>query len=91
MNKNELIRAIAKKTGFSMTECRRGLDTTLHFIRDTVKKGGKLTLVGFGTFTSATRKARTCRNPQTGKTMKIGAKRVPKFRAGHELRTAVAK
>jgi len=91
MNKTELIKQIAIKANISIKEAQRGLDTTLHFIRDTVKKGQKLTLVGFGTFSTNTRSERIARNFQTGKTIKVKAKKVVKFKAGKALTQIIQK
>jgi len=82
MYKTEMVKEIASKTGLSIENAKRGLDTTLHVIRDTLQKGGKLTLIGFGTFTTVQRKARTMKSLNTGKMIKIKAKKVVKFKAG---------
>ena len=89
MNKNELIREIAKKAGINLNEAKRGLDTTLMVIIGVVKKGEKLTLSGFGTFESVTRKQRQGRNPATGEKINIAASVVPKFKPGKALCEAV--
>jgi len=91
MNKKEIVREIANKTGFSIKDAQRGLDTTLHIIRETLQKGGKLTLVGFGTLSTILRQERTARSMQTGKTIKIKAKKVVKFKAGKALSEIVKK
>jgi len=91
MNKQELIGRIAKDARISKTTAGKALDATLQTITEALKKRQSVTLVGFGTFTTAERKARIGRNPQTKKEMKIPAKQVPKFRAGKELKAAVAK
>lgn len=91
MNKKEMVKEIANKTGLSIKDAQRSLDTTLHIIRETLQKGGKLILVGFGTFSTATRKARTARNINTGKPIKVKAKKVAKFKAGKALSELVKK
>ncbi len=91
MNKSELIKSISEKTGLSLKDSQRGLDTTLYFIRDTVKKGQKLTLVGFGTFSTYTRSERIARNFKTGKSIKVKAKKIVKFKAGKALNQIVQK
>jgi len=91
MNKKELVKQIAEKNGVSIKEAQRGLDTTLHIIRDTLKKGQKLTLIGFGTFSTKMRSERTARHIVTGKTIKVKAKKVVKFKAGKALAETVHK
>ena len=89
MNKAELIERVAKHTDTTKAQTERMLDATLETIRKTVKKGDEVKLVGFGTFTKQKRKARKGRNPQTGKTIQIAAKKVVKFKAGSDLGKAV--
>jgi DNA-binding protein HU-beta len=89
MNKAQLIEKIASETNVSKTQAEAILDCTVDIIKKTVKKGDDVKLVGFGTFTKAKRKARTGRNPQTGKAIKIPAAWTPKFRAGSEFKTMV--
>jgi DNA-binding protein HU-beta len=89
MNKAQLIEKIAADTNMTKAETERFLDITLENIKKTVKKGDDVKLVGFGTFTKAKRKARTGRNPQTGKAIKIPAAWYPKFRPGAEFKTIV--
>lgn len=89
MNKAELIEKIAEETGFTKAQAEKTLDNTLDIIRKAVKKGDEVKLVGFGTFTKAKRKARTGRNPQTGKAIKIPATWFPKFRPGSEFKEMV--
>ncbi len=86
MNKAELIEKVAGETGMTKADTERVLDATLSNIKKTVKKGSDVKLVGFGTFLKAKRKARTGRNPQTGKTIKIPATSFPKFRPGAEFK-----
>ena len=88
MNKGELIEAIAKVTE-TKVEAAKVLETTLTAITKSLKKGDPVTLIGFGTFKVAKRKARIGRNPQTGRAIKIKAKKVPVFKAGSALRKAV--
>ncbi len=89
MNKSELIDQIAKSADISKAAAGRALDATVGAIRASLKKGGMVTLVGFGTFYVGKRAARSGRNPRTGATIKIKAARVPKFRAGKALKDAV--
>ena len=88
MNKGELIEAIAKVT-CTKAEAAKALATTLDAITKSLKKGNPVTLIGFGTFKVSKRKARIGRNPQTGKPLKIKAKKVPVFKAGAALKKAV--
>ncbi len=88
MNKGELIEAIAKVT-CTKAEAAKALDTTLTAIKGSLKKGKPVTLIGFGTFKISKRKARIGRNPQTGRPLKIKAKKVPVFKAGAALKKAV--
>lgn len=91
MNKKELVKQIADKNGVSLKEAQRGLDTTLHIIRDTMKKGQKLTLVGFGTFSTKMRGERTAKHFVTKKTIKVKAKKVVKFKVGKAFAEIVQK
>lgn len=91
MNKAELIDAIASGAGLTKADSGRALDAFIEATTKALKKGDKLTLVGFGTFSVAKRNARTGRNPQTGKTIQIKAKKVAKFKAGAELAKVVNK
>ena len=88
MNKGELIEAIAKVT-CTKAEAAKALDATLTAVTKSLKKGKPVTLIGFGTFKVSNRKARIGRNPQTGKPLKIKAKKVPVFKAGAALKKAV--
>ncbi|MGB5217332.1 MAG: HU family DNA-binding protein [Smithella sp.] len=85
MTKAELIGVIAKATDITKDKAATALDTFQETVTKELKKNGRLSLVGFGTFTVAKRKAREGRNPQTGKAIKIPAKKVVKFKAGKEL------
>jgi len=89
MNKAQLIEKIATETKTSKAQAESILDCAIETIKKTVKKGDDVKLVGFGTFTKAKRKARTGRNPQTGKAIKIPASWAPKFRAGAEFKSMV--
>ena len=90
MTKMELIDRIASGASLSKADASRVVDAVIRTVSDTLKKGGKVTLVGFGTFETSVRKARTGRNPQTGKEIKIAASTIPKFRPGKALKDAVA-
>lgn len=89
MNKNDMIEHIAKEADVSKAAAGRALDAVIGGIQTALKKGGSVTLVGFGTFAVGKRAARTGRNPQTGAAIKIKAARVPKFRAGKALKDAL--
>ncbi|MBO4282446.1 MAG: HU family DNA-binding protein [Bacteroidales bacterium] len=82
MNKAELVNAMAEKAGLTNAQAKKALDAMMSATVDTLKKGDKLTLVGFGTFSVADKAARKGRNPQTGKEIMIKAKKVVKFKAG---------
>lgn len=85
MNKSELISSIASKTGLTKTDSSKALDAFIASVSETIKKGGEVRLVGFGTFGVSERKATTGRNPRTGATINIAAKKVVKFKPGSEL------
>ena len=89
MNREELVKEIAKSTKLSQKAISEVLSATVESIQNTVKKGDKVTLVGFGTFESRRRAARNGRNPQTGKEIKIAAKTVPVFSAGKKFKELV--
>ena len=91
MNKGELIDAIASEAKTTKADAGRALEAFINVTSKTLKKGDRVALVGFGTFSVAKRAARNGRNPQTGKTIKIAAKKVAKFKAGSELATKVNK
>ena len=85
MNKAELVAKIAEDAGISKTQANDALDSFVDAVTKTLKSGDKVTLVGFGTFSVSKRQARTGRNPQTGESIKIKAKKVARFKAGKEL------
>ena len=89
MNKNDLIAAVADSTGLSKTDVASAIDATLASITDTLKSGGEVKLVGFGSFHATQRAASTGRNPRTGETIQIAASRQPKFKAGKSLKDAL--
>ncbi len=91
MNKEELVKEISKKARVSQKQASEILTITLETIEKTVSKGKKVTLVGFGTFESRKRAARTGRNPQTGVEIKIPEKTVPVFSAGKKFKEIVNK
>ncbi len=86
MNKAELVAAMAEKTELSKKDAEKALKAFTDVVAETLKKGDKIQLVGFGTFEVAERAAREGRNPQTGETMKIAASKAPKFKAGKALK-----
>ena len=91
MNKSELVDAIASNAKITKADAGRALDATIESINKALKKGDRIGLVGFGSFSVAKRAARTGRNPQTGKEIKIAAKKVVKFKAGADLSGSVNK
>lgn len=91
MNKAELIEYVAKKSELTKADAQRAIEAIFEGIKATLKKGGEVRLVGFGTFSVAKRAATTGRNPRTGEAIKIPASKQPKFKAGKELKEAVNK
>ena len=89
MNKVELSAAIAEKAAISKKDADAAVKAFVDVVTEELKKGGKVQLVGFGTFETSTRAAREGRNPQTGETMTIAASKAPKFKAGKALKDAV--
>jgi len=89
MTKAELIASIGKEAKISKASAEKAVNAFAGSVMKALKKGNKLTLTGFGTFSVAKRRARTGRNPQTGKEIKIPATRVAKFKPGNVLKTAV--
>jgi len=90
MNKSELIEAIAQHAGLTKTDAGKAVDAFTTVVRDALKAGDSIALVGFGTFKVAERAARQGLNPRTKEAIKIPAARVPKFTAGKTLKDAVA-
>lgn len=89
MNKAELIDAMAAESGLTKADAKKALDAFIKTTSGALAAGDRVALVGFGSFSVATRAARTGRNPQTGQELKIAAKNVVKFKAGSELSDAV--
>jgi DNA-binding protein HU-beta len=89
VNKTELIEHIAKHADISKAAATRALESTIGAVKTTLKKGGSVSLVGFGTFAVGKRAARVGRNPRTGDAIKIKAAKVPKFRPGKALKDAL--
>ena len=90
MNKSELIEIAAREADISKAAAEKALSAMISAVVETVSKGEPVTLIGFGTFKSSKRAARTGRNPQTGKEIKIAATTVPRFTAGAGFKAAVA-
>jgi DNA-binding protein HU-beta len=91
MNKTDLVEKIAASTGITKTSAAAAIDVLVASVTTALKKGDRVTLVGFGTFSVLQRKARNGRNPQTGGVLKIAARRVAKFTPGVELKKHVNK
>ena len=89
MNKNDLIAAVAEKSGLSKADSGKAVDGVFDAISGTLKSKGEVRIVGFGTFSTAERKATTGRNPRTGEALQIAASTQPKFKAGKGLKEAV--
>jgi DNA-binding protein HU-beta len=89
MNKTELIEHIATEADLTKAAAGRALDAFIEGVKDTLKAGEEVTLIGFGTFTVSERPARTGRNPKTGEEITIKAAKVPKFRPGKGLKDIV--
>ncbi len=89
MNKEQLVEKLAGKTGMTKKGSMDAINTTLDTITASLRKGEKVTLVGFGTFLVRRRAAREGRNPQTGARIRIPARKVPAFTAGKELKAAI--
>ena len=89
MNKNELIAAAAESSGLTKKDTEAALKAIVDVITDSLKKGDKVQIVGFGTFEVSERAAREGRNPHTGEAMQIAAAKAPKFKAGKALKDAV--
>ena len=89
MNKAELVNELAKRLKVSKSKALESLNTTFETIKSSLKKGQRVQLVGFGTFSVKQRKARLGRNPKTGEQIQIKARKVPAFQAGSELKNAL--
>ena len=89
MNKTELVAAMAKETNLSKKDVEAVLKSFTDVVADELKKGGKIQLVGFGTFEVRNREARTGKNPRTGEAIQIAASKVPAFKAGKALKDVV--
>ncbi len=89
MNKNDLVATVATNAGISKSDAAKAVDGVFSAISDTLKDGGEVRLVGFGTFSVAQRAATTGRNPRTGESIQIPASKQPKFKAGKGLKDAV--
>jgi DNA-binding protein HU-beta len=89
VNKQELVNEVAKLADLPKTKAQSAVEAVIDSIKGTLKKGGEVRLVGFGTFTVANRAATTGRNPRTGEKINIPASKQPKFKAGKELKEAV--
>jgi DNA-binding protein HU-beta len=86
MRKSDFVDELAKRTGTTKAAAAAGLDAALEIISDTLKAGDSVVLTGFGTFEAADRPEREARNPRTGDTMTVAAKRVPRFKPGKSLK-----
>lgn len=89
MNKSDLIDAMAADSGITKAAAKKALESFLGNVEKSLKKGNRVSLVGFGSWSVTKRAAREGRNPQTGKTIKIAAKNVVKFKAGADLQKSV--
>ena len=89
MNKSELVGVMAADAGISKAAAKKALDSMMNNVEKSLKKGGRVSLVGFGSWSVSKRAARDGRNPQTGKTIRIAAKNVVKFKPGAELKNSV--
>ena len=89
MNKRDIVEKIAREAGITKTTAAAALQSLIDAVTKSLKKGDPVSFVGFGTFKTANRKARTALNPQTGAAIKIPKRRVPRFSAGKALKQAV--
>jgi DNA-binding protein HU-beta len=89
MNKAELVGRIARDAGLTKSDALKAVDALVDTVTRALKKGDRVTLVGFGSFAVSRRKARAGRNPQTGEPLRIPARRAPRFAAGKELKNAL--
>ncbi len=88
-NKSDLVDAVAERANLSKKDAEQVLDTVIQVVTETLKKGDKLTISGFGTFSVSARAARTGRNPQTGEAIQISASKNPRFKPGKVLKDAI--
>ena len=91
MNKTELVAAVAAKTELTKKDAEKAVAAVLDTVAETLAAGEKVQLVGFGTFETREREARTAKNPRTGETVEVAASRVPAFKAGQALKAKLAK
>lgn len=89
MNKQEVVKEIAKKSGVSKRDADLAIDAFCSIVGNALKNGDKITLTGFGTFEAKMRDARDCKNPATGETVHVSAHKVPSFKAGKGLKEAL--
>ena len=89
MNKNDLVDAVAERTGLAKSDAARAVEAVLGAVTEALQKGDQVALSGFGTFVVKARAARTGRNPRTGESIAIPASRVPAFKAGKALKDAL--
>lgn len=89
MSKQQLVEMMASKAGLTKADAARALDAFMESVTETLKKGEKVSLVGFGTFATSKREARTGRNPRTGETVNIAARTAATFKAGAKLKDAL--
>ena len=89
MNRTELAAAVAEETGLSRKDAEAAVKAVVHTITNELKEGGRVQIVGFGTFEVSERQARKGRNPHTGETLEIDASKAPRFKAGKALKDAV--
>ena len=89
MNKSELVDSMAADAGITKAAAKKALDSMMNNVEKSLKKGGRVSLVGFGSWSVSKRAARDGRNPQTGKSIRIAAKNVVKFKPGAELKNSV--
>ena len=89
MNKSELVDVMAADAGITKAAAKKALDSMMNNVEKSLKKGGRVSLVGFGSWSVSKRAARDGRNPQTGKSIRIAAKNVVKFKPGAELKNSV--
>ena len=89
MNKNELVAAVAEEAGLTKVDAAKAVDAFVAYVTAALKKGEEIRLIGFGTFAVSKRAATTARNPRTGETVKVPAKKQAKFKAGKTLQDAL--